>query len=148
MPPLSGSRTYTPLKGNIYKYATYLQVYNSIFHTTTFLPPKNSFHYLWSDLHTNKTSELPSLTSCINRSKFFVNIKYSVTKGSWMSNLHERKSHRRCTKLSQFPRVSVLSKSTISWLMKKFQTEAFCYSSGENKQHILQLKYYVIFESV
>ena len=39
MPPLSGSRTYTPLKGNIYKYATYLQAYNSISRTTTFLPP-------------------------------------------------------------------------------------------------------------
>lgn len=27
MPPLSGSHTYTPLKGNIYKYAMYLQVH-------------------------------------------------------------------------------------------------------------------------
>jgi len=118
---------------------------NSISRNTTFLP-KKSFHYLWSDLHTNKTSELPSLTSCINRSKFFVNIKYSVTKGSWMSNLHKRKSHRKSTKfISQFPRVSVLSKLTVWWLMKKFQTEVFCYSSGDSKQHILQQKYYVIF---
>jgi len=68
------------LKGNIYKYATYLQVYKLHFSHYYIFAKKKSFHYLWSDLHTNKTSELSSLTSCINRSKLFVNIKYSVTK--------------------------------------------------------------------
>jgi len=41
-----------------------------------------------------------------------------------MSKLHKRKSHRKCTKfISQFPIVSVLSKSKIWRLMKKFQTK-------------------------